>query len=190
MRSRFSLLLLAALPLLGSCNRTVDTFKPRITITSAGGEGVSREKSFVIDGYAIDDTGVTQVTVDGKAIPILPGSRKLAHFQFKTLIQGEKGEYTITASDAAGHKTILKLPVSVDPTPPVIRVTRFEKSGNQIRVAGVVSDNNRVAQVLVDGNRLNITPGQKVDFYAETTGIWADIEAHDAAGNKTTLRAR
>ena len=30
------------------------------------------------------------------------------------------------------------------------------------------TDNTRVAQILIDGNRLNITPGQKVEFYAET----------------------
>lgn len=188
-RSLLALLLLPALPLaLGSCNRTVDTFKPQISIASAN--GVSKDKSFVVDGYALDDTGVTQVTVDGKPIPILPGSRKLAHFQFKTLIQGEQGEYTISAQDAAGNKTTIKLPVSVDPVPPKIQVTRFEKTGNAIRVAGVASDNKRVDQISVDGNRLNITPGAKVDFYAETTGIWADIEVIDSAGNKTTLRAR
>lgn len=184
--------LLACLPLLGtllgSCNRTADTFKPHISITESG--SISKDKSFVVDGYAMDDTGVTRITVDGKSIPIMPGSNKLARFQFKTLIQGEKGEYTITAEDAAGNKSTMKLPVSVDPILPTIRVTRFEKNGNAIRVAGVASDNNRVEQVMVDGNRLNITPGQKIDFYAETTGIWADIEVIDAAGNKAKLRAR
>lgn len=185
-----ALLLVPALALgLSGCARTTDTFKPRISVNNADG-AASQARSFVVDGYALDDTGVTQITVDGQPLPILPGSRKLARFQFKTLIQGDKGQYTIVARDAAGNKSTLVLPVTVDPTKPTIRVTRFEKAGRVIRVTGVASDNSRVTQVAVDGNRLNITPGAKVEFYAETTGIWADIEAVDAAGNRATLRAR
>ncbi|WP_075830392.1 hypothetical protein [Deinococcus marmoris] len=174
--------------LLSGCARTTDTFKPRISISSA--VGVAREKSFLVDGYALDDMGVTQITVDGKAIPILPGSRKLAHFQFKTLIEGTQGKYTIKAFDAAGNVGVLVLPISVDAVKPTIQITRFEKSGNAIRVSGVAGDNSGVAQVLVDGNRLNITPGPRVEFFAETTGIWADITVIDTAGNQATLRAR
>ncbi|CAM4076698.1 hypothetical protein [Deinococcus frigens] len=176
--------------LLGGCARTTDTFKPRISISSTTGGSVSREKSFLVDGYALDDTGVTQITVDGKPIPILPGSRKLARFRFKTLIEGSQGKYTIKARDAAGNEATLVLPISVDTVKPTIEVTRFEKSGNAIRVSGVASDNTGVAQVLVDGNRLNITPGQRVEFFAESTGIWADITVIDTAGNQATLRAR
>lgn len=174
--------------LLSGCARTTDTFKPRISISSA--VGVSREKSVLVDGYALDDTGVTQITVDGKPIPILPGSRKLARFQFKTLIEGTQGKYTIAARDAAGNESTLVLPISVDTVKPTIQVTRFEKSGNTIRVSGVAGDEGGVAQVLVDGNRLNITPGPRVEFFAETTGIWADIVVIDTAGNQATLRAR
>ena len=143
-----------------------------------------------MDGYALDDTGITQVTVDGKAVPILPGSRKLAHFQFKTLVEGSQAKYTIAARDAAGNTSTLVLPITVDAVKPTIQVTAFEKSGNAIRVSGVAGDNTGVAQVLVDGNRLNITPGPRVEFFAETTGIWADIVVIDTAGNETTLRAR
>ena len=185
-----ALLLVPALAMgLSGCARTTDTFKPRISVNNADG-AASRARSFVVDGYALDDTGVTQITVDGQPLPILPGSRKLAHFRFKTLIQGEKGQYTIVARDAAGNASTLVLPVTVDPAKPTIRVTRFERSGRVIRVTGVVSDNSRVTQVTVDGNRLNITPGARVEFYAETTGVWADIEALDAAGNRASLRAR
>jgi hypothetical protein len=178
-----------ALLFLSGCARTTDTFKPRISVTSAGG-AANTQKSFVVDGYVLDDVGVTEITVDGKPIPILPGSRKLAHFQFKTLIEGERGQYTIGASDAAGNTSTLVLPVSVDSVKPTIEVTSFEKSGSTIRVSGVASDNTGVAQVLVDGNRLNITPGPRTEFYAETTGIWADITVIDAAGNRATRRAR
>lgn len=176
--------------LLSGCARTTDTFKPRISISDTTGGGISREKSFLVEGYALDDTGVTQITVDGEPIPILPGSRKLARFEFRTLIEGSQGRYTIAARDAAGNESTLVLPISVDTVKPTIQVTRFEKTGNAIRVTGVAGDEGGVSQVLVDGNRLNITPGPRVEFFAETTGIWADITVIDSAGNQATFRAR
>ncbi|MBB5232706.1 hypothetical protein [Deinococcus budaensis] len=193
MRRAFpALLLLAPLlgALLGGCARTADTFKPRIVVTSPDGGGVGRARDFTVKGYALDDQGVTRITVDGKAIPIQPGSRKIANFTFQTRVQGARGEVTIGALDAAGNKSVLVLPVTVDAAPPTLRVTRFERSGNVIRVTGVATDNNRVVQVLVDGNRLNITSGSRVDFYAETSGIYADLQAIDGAGNVTRLRAQ
>lgn len=187
---RAALLFLPLAALLGACNRTVDTFQPRIVITSPDGGGVSRASDFVVKGYVLDDQGVKELTVEGRRIPLQGGTPKLANFVFKTQIQGSRGEYTIRARDAAGNESTLRLPVSVDGTNPVVKVTRFERERNVIRVTGVATDDNRVAQVLVDGNRLNITPGPRVDFYAETTGVYADIEVRDAAGNVTKLRAR
>lgn len=188
-RAALPLALLAALPL-GACNRTADTFKPRIVITSPDGGGVSRASNFVVRGYALDDQGVTGLTVDGKPVSLQAGGLKIANFEFRSLVQGNRGEYTIRARDAAGNESTLRLPVSVDGTDPALSVTRFERERNVIRVAGVATDNNRVAQVLVDGNRLNIIPGARVEFYAETTGIYADVEVRDAAGNVTTRRVQ
>ena len=177
--------------LLGSCNRTTDTFKPRITINSeSGGSGVSRQNKLTVDGFALDDTGVTGVTVDGKPVALLPGTGKLAHFRFEADMRSGKGKYTIVARDAAGNKDTLVLPITVDGQSPTITVTRFERSGNVVRVSGVAQDNNSVSEVTVDGNRLNITPGRRVEFYAETTGIYADLQVTDAAGNVTKKRAQ
>lgn len=187
-RALLALLLLA--PLLGGCARTADTFKPRIVVTSPDGGGVGRARDFTVKGYALDDQGVTRITVDGKAIPIQPGSRKIANFEFETQVQGTRGELTIGAFDAAGNKSLLVLPVTVDAAPPTVRVTRFERSDNVVRVTGIATDNNRVAQILVDGNRLNITSGSRVDFYAETSGVYADLQVIDGAGNVTRLRAQ
>ncbi|MFC4636934.1 hypothetical protein [Deinococcus hohokamensis] len=190
MRRPFRLLPLLVPALLGSCARQTDTFKPRITITSGGGSGVSRQNAFTVEGYVLDDVGVTAITVDDRPVPLEPGSRKLAHFRFQAQVEGGRGQYTIAARDAAGNRGTLSLPVTVDAQGPLIKISRFERSGNLIRVSGVVTDNTRVAQVLVDGNRLNISPGPRVEFYAETSGIWADVEAVDAAGNVRKQRAR
>ena len=186
------LLLLAPLlgALLGSCARKADTFKPRIVVTSPDGGGVGRAREFTIRGYALDDQGVTRITVDGKSIPIQPGSRKIANFAFQTQVPGKGATYLIGAMDAVGNKSVLEVPIRVDGQPPVLKATRTERSGNLIRVTGVATDDNGVTEILVDGKRLNITAGTRVDFYAETTGIYADLEAVDSAGNRTRLRAQ
>lgn len=182
--------LLLLVPLLGGCARTVDTFKPRIVVTSPDGGGVSRARSFTVQGYVLDDQGVKQITVNGESVPIKPGSRKIANFAYQTQLGQARSEYTIEARDRAGNESRLVLPVAVDGTPPTVKVTRFERERNVIRVTGVATDNNRVTQVIVDGNRLNITPGTRVDFYAETTGVYADIQVIDGAGNVTKARAQ
>lgn len=101
--------------------RTTDTFAPHISVTSDG--SASREQSFLIQGYVLDNVGVTQIAVDGKAIPIQPGSDKLARFQFQTMLSTPTGKYTITARDAAGNEGTLVLPVSVDPVKPTLKIT-------------------------------------------------------------------
>ncbi|RJF73099.1 MULTISPECIES: hypothetical protein [Deinococcus] len=176
---------------LSGCARTADNFAPRIFVTSPASGGVSQIRNPMVKGYVLDDTGVTRITVNGKSIPLSSGTKKIANFQFQAQVPGAKADYALAASDAAGHETKVNLPISVDATKPTLSVKSFTRFGrNGIRVTAVATDNIQVAQVTVDGNRLNITPGKRVDIYAETTGIYADIEVLDQAGNKTFVRAQ
>ena len=189
----FSGLLLAAgfALLLSACSRTTDNFAPRIFITSPSGGGVSQSRTPTIKGYVLDDTGVKSITVNGKPVALQSGTSKIANFQFQAQVQGSSSTYKIAARDESGHETTLDLPVSVDAARPVLSIKSFTRFGrNGIRVNGVATDNIQVAQVIVDGNRLNITPGKRVEFMAETTGIYADVEVYDLAGNKTFVRAQ
>lgn len=181
---------LALVALLSGCTRPTDNFAPHIVISSPSDGGVSKTRNPLVKGYALDDVGVTRITVDGKSIPIKPGSRKIANFEFQAKVTGASGQYTINAFDAAGHDGKLVLSISVDNIKPQINLKAFERRGRTITVTGVATDNNQVAQVVVDGNRLNITPGKRVEFFAQTTGIYADIEVYDAAGNKANIRAK
>ena len=93
-------------------------------------------------------------------------------------------------TNIAFNVSALSLPVRVDTVKPTIKVTKLERDGQTIRVSGVATDDQRVAQVIVDGIRLNITPGTRVEFYAETTGTYADIQVRDTAGNTVKMRAQ
>ena len=186
---RRSVLALLLFPALGSCARTADTFKPRIVVTSPDGGGVTRARNITVKGYVLDDQGVAALTVDGKPLPLQAGSRKIAYFSFQTELSGSRRELKFSARDQAGNDAELALPIAVDNVPPAIKVTRFERERNVIRVTGVATDNTRVAEITVDGKRLNITPGRRADFYAETTGLYAEVQVRDGAGNETKLRA-
>lgn len=183
------LLVLLALGL-GGCARPTDTFTPRIVIGGPGGSAVSQSRTPTVRGYALDDVGVTRVTVDGKAMPLQAGSRKIAVFSFQPAIQGDRGQYTVRAYDAAGHVGELSGSVRVDAQKPQIQVTSLERSGRQIRVNGVAVDAGGVTAVSVDGQALSIQPGSRVAFSGQTSGVYADITVRDAAGNTATLRAR
>lgn len=175
---------------LSACSRTADNFTPRIVISGAEAGVVAQSAKTAVRGYVLDDTGTTQITVDGQNVPIAAGSRKIANFSFEPQGKNGKTSYLIKATDAAGHVGNAEIEVVIDAVPPQIKVRSFTRIRNIVRISGVALDNNRVTQILIDGNRLNITPGQKVEFYAETTGIYADLEAVDAAGNRTKFRAQ
>lgn len=185
-------LVLAAIPalLMASCAARTDTFKPRIVVTNPDGGGASTTRSFLVSGYVLDDQGVKSLEVQGVNVPLEAAGEKIQPFSFRTLIQGSSATYTIRATDLSGNVSALSLPVRVDTVKPTIKVTKLERDGQTIRVSGVATDDQRVTQVIVDGNRLNITPGTRVEFYAETTGTYADIQARDAAGNTMKMRAQ
>ena len=159
-------------------------------VTNPDGGGASTTRSFVVSGYVLDDTGVKSVEVQGVNVPLQAPGEKIQPFSFRTLIQGEKATYSIRATDTSGNVSTLNLPVRVDAVRPSVKVTRLEREGKTIRVSGVATDDQKVAQVSVDGSRLNITPGTRVEFYAETNGLYADIVVRDAAGNTAKLRAQ
>lgn len=189
LRSALPFVLLGLLGL-SACSRTADNFTPRIVVSGIEGGMVAQSGKSAVRGYVLDDTGVAKITVDGQNVPIEAGSRKIANFSFEPQDKKGKATYEIKATDAAGHVGTSEIEVVIDTTPPQVKVRGLTRSRNIVRISGVALDNNRVTQILIDGNRLNITPGRKVEFYAETTGIYADLEAIDAAGNRTKLRAQ
>lgn len=183
-------LLLSLLVGLSGCARPTDTFTPRVVIGGPAGGAVSQSRAPTVSGYALDDVGVTRITVDGKTIPIKAGSRKIAAFSFQPTLQGNRAQYTVRAYDRAGHVGELSGAVRVDADKPQIQVTSLERSGRQIRLSGVASDAGGVTAVSMDGQPLGISPGTRVAFSGQTSGVYADITVRDAAGNTATLRAR
>lgn len=187
---RHPVCLSALLLLLPSCERNIDHFPPRIVITHPEGRGASQTRSLIVKGYVLDDVGISKITVDGQPVQIKPGSRKIARFEFQATIEGQKDEFKIRAVDQSGHESTLPLPVSIDKIKPKLSLKSFERVGNTVRVSGVATDNLMVSQILIDGGRLNIKPGKRVEFFAETKGVYADVKVLDSALNAVMIRAK
>ncbi len=175
---------------LGSCARQNDTFQPRIVVTSPEGGGVAKADDLYLKGYVMDDRGAIQLTINDQAVPLDEGSTKIRYFNYRPKVQGDKNTFVFKARDRAGNESNLTMNLELDPQPPTVQITSFERFGKTIRVAGVATDNDQVAEVLVDGRRLNIAVDQKVTFYAETQGIYADVTVIDRAGNKVERRVQ
>lgn len=184
-----SLLILGAV-LLGGCAREVDAFRPRVIITEPEASTISRQTSAVVRGYAMDDTGVRQILVNGQPLKLREGSRKIVPFAFKTAVAGQSANYTIEAIDDSGQRTRVELPLRYDPVPPKLEITKFEREGKTMRVTGIATDNTKVVSVTVDGGKLGVSAGRRVPFYAEATGVYVDIVVTDAAGNKQSKRVQ
>ena len=177
-------LALTGAALLGGCAREADTFQPLIMITSPKDGGITSAKDLHIKGYILDDTRPLQLTINGEVVPLTAGEDdiKIKFFSYQPAA-GSENTFELQAKDAAGNISNMTLNVNVDAEAPVLNITSFEQFGKTIRVTGTATDNDRVEEVLIDGRRINITQGQKVTFYAETQGIWADLTVRDRAGN-------
>ncbi len=175
---------------LGSCAREGDAFRPHIIITEPEAGSVSRQNSSVVRGYAIDDQEVASLVVNGTALKLPAGKRKIVPFAFKTSATSDRAEYTIAATDNAGRSAKLILPLRYDPNPPTIEITKLERDGGVLRVTGVATDDVKVASVTVDGSKLSVSPGRRVAFYAEALGTTVDVVVLDAAGNQTVKRVQ
>lgn len=189
-RQAFHLSALFLLTLLPSCERNIDHFPPRIVITHPEGRGASQTRSLTVKGYVLDDVGISKITIDNNPVEIKPGSRKIARFEFQATIEGQKDVFNIRAIDESGHESTLPLPVSIDKVKPKLSIKSFERVGDIVRVSGVATDDLMVSQILIDGGRLNIKPGKRVEFFAETKGVYADIKVLDSALNAAMIRAK
>ncbi len=190
-QARFSCLnftsLLLVVGLLG-CNRSTDTFDPKIVILQPAGAVVTREQEQLVKGYVWDDQGVAKLMAEDKKDVLDPSAKgkKIARFSFTAKIGGEKGTLELRATDINGRSSIKTLKLSVDKTAPKIKVTSMEALPDGVAVTGEVSDNVAVAELFIEGKTFNVSPADTVPFYTVvpyTRSI--KIEAKDRVGNDT-----
>lgn len=185
---------LSILLLLSACTRTQDNFKPTIVITEPKAGTLSATGKTTVRGYAIDNTGIARLVVNGKNLMAegnLRGTegRRILPFAFvtepydKTDTKADQ-QYSITATDMSGQTVTQVLPILVDNTAPKIEISDATYTAGSLRISGTVFDNTKVNSILMNGNAINIKSASKVPFYTETKGLTATITAIDSVGNQ------
>ncbi|MCS7058634.1 MAG: hypothetical protein NZ849_03125 [Meiothermus sp.] len=201
--------------LLSACTRPTDTQPPLIGITQPK-SGVIPQRSFQVQGYVLDDSGVQSIRASGKEVlPEASRGQKLVRFSFRVQApQSGQVEVKVEATDVHGQTRTVRLPLVLDARPPQIVVERVERlvtvvqpaqrrtlpdgteqeiparTTSVLQVSGRVLDDTGVDRVTLQYNNrynpLSLPKGKEVNFYVELPVRQVTIIAVDAAGNRAS----
>lgn len=182
-----------SLALIG-CSRADDQMAPLLTITEPKGGAVTTGAQIPVSGYAFDDQGLKSIAVNGtEVLPSSERGQKLVNFHFRVagLAEGQLS-IDITASDQAGNRQELKLPLVLDNQKPALTIEEATLSGGRLQVRGLASDDVGVDRVVVHYgdtfNRLNLPQGESVPFAVNLPVESLTLIAVDAAGNRIEVK--
>lgn len=179
--------------LLGSCIGRSDSLAPRIAITDPRSGATRSTEALTISGYAMDDSGIASIRVDGAdllADPLYANERgkALVNFAF-TKPNVADGELTMVleVTDVNGRTTTETYVLTLDATPPTVELTTVEALGNgRLRVEGVARDNIALSSVRINDVPLAFTPGAEFTFSVLVNAVTdGQVVVEDGAGNRT-----
>ncbi len=184
---------------LTACFNRPDSLAPLVTITDPPTGTVRRAAGLEVWGYALDDDGITSIRVNNSenffASPSYARERgnRLVRFGFGAAeIQAGQRRFTVEVEDGSGRVTTLLYEIQIDTEAPVISAELEAVASDQVRVSGLVSDNDRVTRILIgDGendNELSFSPVEQRRFSlviprSETVRL----VAFDQAGNEACV---
>jgi hypothetical protein len=170
---RVFLVSLALLLTLIGCSRETDTFAPQIVITKPANESVTPNSRLTIEGYVWDDKGIQKLVLNGTTDLLAKGplaaqrGRKIVKFSFPASpLAGDKVSYELRAVDTKARSSTREIKVTVDTQKPTLSIQTVDSQLTTVAVSGLAKDNQKVNGVSVNGDPLNISPGQSVSFYA------------------------
>ena len=193
-RLKLSLSTLVLVLLLGACVGRSDSLAPRVAITDPRSGATRSTEALTISGYAMDDSGITSIRVDGADLldnPLYANERGkgLINFAF-TKPNVADGELTMVleVTDTSGRTTTETYVLTLDATPPTVELTTVEALGNgRLRVEGVARDNIALSSVRINDVPLAFTPGAEFSFSVLVAAV-ADgqVVVEDGAGNRAS----
>ena len=108
------------------------------------------------------------------------------------LLRGLGLDLDIAASDQAGNRQELKLPLVLDNQKPALTIEEAALSGGRLQVRGLASDDVGVDRVVVHYgdtfSRLNLPQGESVPFAVNLPVESLTVIAVDAAGNRIEVK--
>lgn len=171
---------------------------PVIAITEPRSGTTRSSDNLRISGYAMDDSGVASIRVDGAEI--LSDARyasergkRLVQFAF-TKPNLTDGELTLLleVTDVTGRTTLERYVLTLDATPPTVELTKVESIGSgKLRVEGVARDNMRLSSIRINGVPLAFTPTAEYAFSVDVDAVeGGQVVVEDSAGNVTARNLR
>ncbi len=167
-----------------------DKLPPNLFIYSPDDKKITNKKSISIFGKVEDkESGINILKINGKIVEI----KDNGDFEEEISLKEGENKINIVAVDNAGNKTEKALIVTVDTTPPVVKITapaNFETvNEGSITVSGTATDSSSgIDTVTVNGNAVTVaSDGSFSTSVSLTEGDnTITIVATDKAGNKTT----
>ena len=154
------------------CNRQSDAFAPQIVITSPASDTVTPRSNLVIKGYAWDDKGVMKLVLNGSTDLLSKGplatqrGRKIVRFEIPAdSLSGGKVSYELRAVDSGKRSATREIKVTVDAVLPKLTIDSVDSQADSVAVSGTATDNQKVSRIAVNGEPLNVSPANKVQFY-------------------------
>lgn len=179
---------------LSSCLSRSDSMAPLIAITDPRSGTTRSTDDLRISGYAMDDSGIASIRVDGAdllADPLYASERGkgLVNFAF-TKPNVADGQLTLVleVTDVNGRTTTERYVLTLDATPPTIELTTVESAGSgRLRVEGVAKDNIALSSVRINDVPLAFSPGSEFSFSVVVNAVEnGAIVVEDSAGNRVS----
>ncbi len=179
----------------------VDLSAPTVEVNShINGDYVGG--SITLSGEAIDDIGVTSVTISSDKESVnatIDGQNWTALIDTSILDDGDN-DFTITVTDSSGKSVSISLLLIVDNNAPTVLVTTPDSYGHDIEfnknmsIKGEATDSTRVSKVLIslydnNGNALftdKQATGTSSWYYIFDTEDYVDPETFSDPGNLST----
>ncbi|MBX3144088.1 MAG: hypothetical protein KF813_10055 [Trueperaceae bacterium] len=184
--------------LLSACFGRSDSMAPLIAITEPRSGTTRNTENLRISGYAMDDSGVASIRIDGVDLMAddlyrSERGRGLVQFAF-TKPNLSDGELTLVleVTDVNGRTTSENYVLTLDATPPTVELTRVEGAGGgRLRVEGTARDNLRLSSIRINGVPLAFTPGTEFSFSVLVDDAAdGEVVVEDSAGNVTRRSLR
>jgi hypothetical protein len=179
-----------------SCARVTDSFAPQIVITKPASDTVTPRSNLTIEGYVWDDKGVMKLVLNGETDLLAKGplaaqrGRKIVKFSFPAdSLGGDKVRYELRAVDTGKRSSSREIRVTVDTKAPTLEIGNVDSQLENVAVSGVARDNQKVSQIAVNGEPLNVSPGAEVPFYTvvpRSRRRTIEFTVKDGVGNTST----
>lgn len=178
-----------------------DTTPPDLRVKTPEMLGVETSKTVEISGYVTDESGVSEVTVDGKAAELI-FDEETDRYNFTFTVKHKKDGYylnKIKAVDNAGNESEFSRRYFVDSTPASLTVdAKKETEDDTVTVKTHIKDEFDEIDVFINGdhvynNELSMPYGEKqfnenleFDLALDEGGNVFEIKVVDLGGHETT----